>query len=124
MIAFCTHCWAEVDSDDRLCACCGADFHADSRSYEEKLTAALGHPLPQARVRVCWLLGEKYIVAAVPQLIELVKYDQDLFVQRAAILALGKLRDSRALPLLKSINQGQNRFLRIAASESLANIGL
>lgn len=35
MIAFCTRCWAEVDSEERQCSNCGADFGDDTRSYEE-----------------------------------------------------------------------------------------
>jgi DNA-directed RNA polymerase subunit RPC12/RpoP len=46
VIAFCARCWAEVDSEERQCSNCGADFGDDTRSYEEKLIAALGHPLP------------------------------------------------------------------------------
>jgi hypothetical protein len=71
MIAFCTHCWAEVDSESPQCFRCDADLLTDARSYEEKLIAALGHRLPAARVRICWLLGDKHILPAVPHLIEL-----------------------------------------------------
>ncbi len=101
MIALCTHCWTEVDSEERQCSNCRADFGNDTRSYEEKLIAALGHPLPAARVRVCWLIGENQIRCAVSQLIEIAEHDQDIFVQRAAIEALGSLRDGRALSTLK-----------------------
>jgi HEAT repeat protein len=119
MIAFCTHCWAEINAEDRHCPSCGSDLSVDSRSYEEKLIAALGHPLPEARVRICWLLGEKHIVPAVPRLIELAQRDQDLFVQRAAVEALGTIQDQRALAVLKSISESQNHFLRTPAIESL-----
>jgi uncharacterized membrane protein YvbJ len=66
VIAFCTHCWTEVDSEDLQCPKCGADFGNDARSYEQKLVAALRHPLPEARVRVCWLLGENRFIARYP----------------------------------------------------------
>jgi hypothetical protein len=119
MIAFCTHCWAEIDAKNRHCPNCGSDLSTESRSYEEKLIAALGHPLPEARVRICWLRGEKHIVPAVPHLIELAERDRDLFVQRAAVEALGTIRDQRALLVLKSISESQNHFLRTSAIESL-----
>lgn len=97
---------------------------ADSRSYEEKLIAALAHPLPEARARICWLLGDKHIDRAVPALIELAEHDPDLFVQRAAIESLGRLQDSSALPLLRSISRGDNHFLGIAAEKSIESIDL
>lgn len=97
MIAFCTHCWAEVDSESPQCFRCDADLFTDSRSYEEKLIAALGHPLPAARVRICWLLGDKHILPAVPHLMELAEHDEDLFVQRAAIEAISAHCAIRAL---------------------------
>ncbi len=61
MIAFCTHCWNEIDAAANPCPNCHADLGADSRSYEEKLVAALAHPLPAARVRICWLIAENNI---------------------------------------------------------------
>lgn len=122
MIAFCTQCWTEVDSKDKRCRHCGMDFSKDSRSYEEKLIAGLDHPLPEARSRMCWLLGDKKIVRAVPRLVEVAQHDEDLFVRRGAIEALGKLYDMRALPPLKQISEGENHFLRTAAKASIANI--
>ena len=101
MIVFCTHCWAEIDSADQRCRYCGVDLSADRRSYEEKLVAALQHPLPEARVRICWLLGENKILHAVSQLIELAEHDKDFFVQSAALEALGAMRYPSALPILR-----------------------
>ena len=124
MIVFCTHCWAEIDSADQRCRYCGVDLSADPRSYEEKLVAALQHPLPEARVRICWLLGANKIFHAVSQLIELAEHDKDFFVQRAALEALGAMCDPSALPMLRSISRGQNHFLRLTAQRSIENIEL
>jgi HEAT repeat protein len=122
MIAFCTRCWAEINAADKHCSGCGVDLSIDARSYEEKLIAALRHPLPEARVRICWLIGENQVTRAVPLLIELVESDQDLFVRRAAISALGTLRDARALPVLTAVSQAPNRFLGLPAAKSIERI--
>lgn len=120
MIAFCTHCWAEIDSRDVRCVHCGADLTNDPRPYEEKLAAALKHPLAETRARIYWLLGENQIVSAVPQLIATAEHDEDLFVQQAAVEALAGLRDNRALPLMHRLSQGDNHFLQSAAQKALA----
>lgn len=120
MIAFCTHCWAEIDSRDIRCVHCGVDLTNDPRPYEQKLAAALKHPLAEARARICWLLGENHIVSAVPQLIATAEHDEDLFVQQAAVEALVALRDNRALPLMRRLSQGDNHFLQSAARKALA----
>ena len=122
MIAFCTHCWAEIDDALDLCPHCGKDLASDSRTYAEKLVAALAHPLPEARVRICWLLGENRIRTAVPDLIKVAAHDPDLFVRKAALAGLGALHDPRAVPLLETIGRGRNRFLASAAQKSLRAI--
>jgi hypothetical protein len=119
MIAFCTHCWEEVDTTLDRCPHCGADLAADSRSYEEKLIGALEHPLPQARVRICWLIGDNRIVAAVPRLMHLAEHDPDLFVRRAAVEALGALQDPRSSSLLHTFSEGPDRLIAAAAKRSL-----
>lgn len=119
MIAFCTHCWKETDSHLDQCPACGASLSADTRSYGEKLIGALNHPLPEARLRICWLIGENRVQEAVPALMRMVEHDPDLFVQRAALEALGDLRDPRAIPLLAEMSGGSNRFLANAARKSL-----
>jgi len=119
MIAFCTHCWREVSTKDRVCAGCEADLTLDHRTYEEKLIGALAHPLPAARARICWLIGENHIRQAVPDLMTLTTNDPDLFVRKAALEGLGTLCDSRSASLLRTISRSGNRFLAAAAKKSL-----
>ena len=122
MIAFCTHCWEEIDDKLDFCPRCGKDLASDPRNYEQKLVAALRHPLPEARVRICWLIGENRIQPAAPDLIRIVEADPDLFVQRAALEALAVLRDPHAVPLLEAISRSGNRFLAAVARRSLETI--
>ena len=119
MIAFCTHCWREVSTQDRVCAGCEADLTLDDRTYEEKLIGALAHPLPAARARICWLIGENHIGQAVPDLMTLATSDPDLFVRKAALESLGVLRDQKSTSLLRTISRSENRFLAAAAKRSL-----
>ncbi len=119
MMAFCTHCWTEIDAALNVCSSCGEDLNSDPRTYEQKLVAALEHPLPEARVRICWLIGENKIQPAVPDLMQIAECDPDLFVRRAALEAMAVLRDPRAAPLLEAISRSDNRFLAAVARRSL-----
>jgi HEAT repeat protein len=122
MIAFCTHCFREIDAEDRQCHNCGADLRGDSRSYEEKLVAALAHPMPEARLRICWLLGINDVRSAVPNLMHVAERDPDLFVRKSAVEALVALRDPRSYSLLHDISEGDNYLLRSAAKKVLEDI--
>jgi HEAT repeat protein len=122
MIAFCTHCWAEIDDALDVCPRCQQKLNLDPRTYEQKLVAALEHPLAEARVRICWLIGENKIQLAVPDLMRIAEGDPDLFVRRAALEALAVLRDPRAAPLLEAMSKSSNRFLAAAAQRSLSAI--
>jgi HEAT repeat protein len=106
------------DRDD-LCPLCGADQTSDLRTYDKKLVDALRHPLPQARARICWLIGENKIQGAVPRLMEIADSDPDIYVQKAAVEALGTIGDPISDKLLRSISQSANRFLAISANKSL-----
>ncbi|HTV54912.1 MAG TPA: HEAT repeat domain-containing protein [Terriglobia bacterium] len=103
----------------KQCPSCGALLETDFRSYQQKLMAALSHPLASTRARICWLLGKNKVSAAVPELIRVAESDPDLFVQKAALEALGRLQDRRALPLLLRVQNGENRFLADAARKSV-----
>ena len=122
MIAYCTHCWREVKSETESCPGCGVDLTLDRRTYEEKLMGALAHPLPEARARICWLIGENHIRQGVPVLMRLATDDPDLFVRKAALESLGALRDSESAPFLRKVSKSENRFLSSVASKSLRAI--
>ena len=119
MIAYCTHCWREVTSESRVCPDCEAGLTLDRRTFEEKLMGAVAHPLPEARARICWLIGENHVRRAAPELMRLAIEDPDLFVRKAALEGLGALRDLRSLSLLRDLSGSENRFLAAAARKSL-----
>lgn len=123
MIAYCTHCWREVNSETKVCPGCAADLALDRRSYEEKLIGALAHPLPEARERICWLIGENQVRQAVGDLMRLATDDPDLFVRKAALESLGALKDPQSASLLRRVCTSENRFLASVAFKSLQAIG-
>jgi len=118
MLAFCTRCWSEISASDLVCPECGARVDDDPRSFEQKLVAALAHPLPETRARICWVLGQKKAGWAVPHLLHALA-DRDLFVRVAALRALGEIGDSSALAALERAAADENLMIRTVAKRAL-----
>jgi HEAT repeat protein len=121
MSAFCPTCWAQISAADQVCPACGADCTKDARSFQAKLISALSHPLPEARARICWILGQKQEPWAVPHLISMLK-DEDMFVRVAALRALGEIADPAAEAAVRQAAADQNVMLRIVAQGTLMQI--
>ena len=121
MLAFCTRCWSEMHTDDLVCPRCGARVDDDPRSYDQKLSAALSHPLPETRARICWLLGQKRAIWAVPDLLKMLR-DADLFVRIAALRALGEIGDPSAEPELQAACKDDKPLVRVVAQGALEQI--
>ncbi len=114
MRAFCTSCWAEVDAAQSICPVCGFDIRSDPRSYDDKISSALRHPLPETRARVCELAGRRRMRTAVPILIERTT-DPDTYVRVAALDALGEIGDLRALGPVERNCRDRSLLVREAA---------
>jgi DNA-directed RNA polymerase subunit RPC12/RpoP len=121
MLAFCTRCWSEISARDVVCPECGARVEDDPRSFEQKLVAALAHPLPETRARICWVLGRKKAGWAVPHLLHALA-DRDLFVRVAALRALGETGDESAVPALERAAADESKLIRIVARTALCQI--
>ena len=121
MLAFCTRCWSEMYAKDTLCPRCGARVDDDPRSFEEKLIAALEHPLPETRSRICWLLGQKRATWAIPHLVPML-HDSDLFVRVAALRALGDIGDLSVEPALEAAVRDERPLVRVVAEGALEQI--
>jgi HEAT repeat protein len=117
---FCPSCWSEVETET-ICPKCGQDLHEFSgRSYEEKLISALRHPEPTVPVRAATILGEIGSRAAVEPLIEIATSTKDLYLQEAAVEALGRIGDVRALACLEDFSREGAIRVRAAAKRALA----
>jgi HEAT repeat protein len=121
MLAFCTRCWTQISTRDVACPACGANIDDDPRSFEQKLIAALGHPMPETRSRICWVLGQKKATWAVPHLVRMLG-DGDLFVRVAALRALGEIGDPSAIPTLEGVVADESLLVRIVAQGALDQI--
>jgi HEAT repeats len=119
---FCPSCWHEVGAVG-LCPKCGADLRTFSgKSYEEKLILALSHPEPTVPVRAAAILAELGSLVSVESLINLASAATDPYIQEAAVEALGRMGDSRALTCLGRLSREGAVRVRAAAELAVRSI--
>jgi len=120
---FCPNCWHEVEEAGSVCPACGASPQTlDSRSFAEKLVAALRHPEPAAAVRAAQILGTLKPTDAAPALMNVLEESHDPYLLEAAAWALGEIGNAHAVPLLRSLFRSSYLVARIAAAEALGKL--
>ena len=91
--AFCPACWSLIELDAVACRACGSDITSLSkRGYEEKLVAALAHPMTHVRERAALLLGAMGGPNAFGHLMRQARITDDQYVAAAALRGLEALR--------------------------------
>ena len=95
----CAGCWTEVPRGTRSCPVCGASTEElSSRGYEEKLSAALVHPIGEVRERAATLLGRVGGPHARERLLDLAENSSDHYLAAAALKGLYVLSLRLGLP--------------------------
>lgn len=119
---YCPSCWNEVGTVTS-CPSCGADLRDFSgKSYEEKLILALRHPEPTVPIRAAMVLGELASQEAVNPLVDLAGGSPDPYIQEAAVEALGRIGDPRALACLNYLSHEGAVRVRAAAGCAVKSI--
>ncbi len=124
--AFCPSCWAVIWLADPVCPRCGAELASLSvRGYEEKLLAALDHPVTEVRERSALLLGAVAGPEAYEPLLSRARATRDPFLAAAALRGLAALlRRHPSLPRVdwRAFDSSDVPLLvRFAAEEILAS---
>lgn len=115
MTWFCPSCFAEVAAGADRCPACGTRLDLDERSYEEKLVAALSHPVRERRILAAELLGRLGSRRAVPRLVELAEDGEDPYLQAAAARALARIAPHH--PLVRRLASAGPVLARAALRE-------
>ena len=102
---FCPKCWSDFPEDVARCPNCGLDIPTlwRGKNYAEKLIAALNHPEPETSERAARVLGNLREELAVGNLIKLVGRTPNVYVARAAVVALAEIGTPRARKFLASV---------------------
>jgi HEAT repeat protein len=116
---FCPSCWSEIGAAS-VCPQCGADVHDfEGEDYAAKLIRALGHPEPTLPIRAATILGELRSRAAVEPLLKVAASTTDPYIQEAAVEALGRIGDPRALSCLDRLSREGAVRVRAAARQAI-----
>jgi HEAT repeat protein len=119
---FCPSCWNETEAES-ICPKCGADLRDFAgETYEQKLIRALRHPEPTVPVRAARILGEQASRAALGPLLDIAEVSSDPYIQEAAVEALGRIGDPRALSCLERLRREGAVRVRIAAERAARTI--
>jgi HEAT repeat protein len=104
--------------EENVCPHCRCRVDEDTRSYEERLHAAMHHSLPSTRVRICWILSRSRDRRAVSALLHMFE-DEDIYVQLAALKGLGTIGDQTVIPVLQKASLSPSLMIRLAAAKAL-----
>jgi len=123
---FCPRCWQEVEEGQEYCAACGGALDLGPEDLVAKYIAAMRHREPTRAALAIQVLSEMLQESrAIPPLIALLETANDAFVVRAAVEALGRFADPRAVAPLGRLllNPETPLIVRIAAAQALGDIG-
>jgi len=121
---FCPNCWSIVDKNQHACPHCGyilEDF--DDLTYEDKLLAALQHPVPERRIMAAHILGNLKSQRALPVFLRIILSGEDnYFFLRSVLLATAKIDHPDRMVILEKASQHSSTLVSKLAIELIAQI--
>ena len=121
MTFYCPQCWREVPADATECPSCGYDISAhEALSYEEKLIAALAHPIRENRLFAIQALGDPAYRGALPHLAKVLREAQDYYVLRETLVALSRIDSPESRALIVQATEHPSKLGRNFANQLVA----
>jgi predicted amidophosphoribosyltransferase len=118
LTCFCPECWKEIGPQNAECPHCGCNLSQhDYLSYEEKLLAALRHPIRENRMLAIQLLGDLRSQAALPVFRSMLETEQDFFVVREIARSLAKIGSAESEDIIRMLEDHKSRLVRKIAKE-------
>lgn len=116
---FCPNCWHEIEYGSQHCQECGYDISQDNQnSYEEKLIAALSHPVHESRLIAAQVLGELHSIKALKHFARILKRNRsDYFFSHAILEALQKIPHPDSQRIVEEARHNSIALIRQEAEE-------
>jgi hypothetical protein len=123
---YCPRCWRIVEDTAKVCPYCDIEISRleEASNYESRLISALAHTEPQTAVRAAHILGDLLSHQAVPDLLAIANGPRDVYLRMAAVEALGRIGDRRALPSLAWMADHGPQTLRPTVQQAMDRIRL
>jgi len=120
---YCPNCWTEVEEDTSKCPNCGYVIdHFELLSYEDKLLAALNHPLPERRIMAAHILGTIGSQRALKEFRNIIQVETNYFFLRAVLIATAKINHPDRLQILQMAKKHESKLVRTLAVELLKQL--
>lgn len=120
MTYFCPVCWKEIPAAATVCPSCGADLlRFSSLPFEDKLLAALNHPVPENRRIAIQVLGETRSARAVVALGAMLESEEDIYLLMDSLKALAAIKTPEALTLIEAAKRHRFGPVRHLATDLL-----
>lgn len=121
---YCPKCWEIVNKDQRVCPNCGYELddftHYD---YDDKLIAALHHPVSERKMMAAQVLGIRQCKRALPEFKKILASDEDnYFFLRAILLAVTSIKDPECEVILEQAKNHTSALVSRLAAELLGDI--
>jgi HEAT repeat protein len=100
---YCPNCWEMVAAEDEKCPKCGFFLkNFDETDYEEKLIAALHHPVSERRIMAAEVLGNRGSRRALPEFKKILSSgEMNYYILRSVLMAIMKIEDPEREKLLR-----------------------
>jgi HEAT repeat protein len=116
---FCPNCWYEIEYGTQRCQKCGYDISQDNEfSYEEKLIAALSHPVHESRLIAAQVLGELHSMKALKHFARILQRNRkDYYLSHAILEALQKIPHPESKRIMERARHNSIALIRQEAEE-------
>lgn len=120
---YCPQCWGVLQGDESHCPHCGYELGQFTQlPYEDKLLAALHHPVQERQIIAAQVLGELGSVRALPEFEKLLEREEDYYLLRAVLLAVARIDHPQRRALLRKAREHSSLLVRSLAQELLEQI--
>ncbi len=121
---YCPRCWKDFSNDYEICPYCGLNIKEfwSKKDKVEKLIIALNHPEGSTRLRAAWLLGKEKDPRALPHLIKACNREDDLYLIRECIKAIGLIGGNEAEKFLLKMRNHPATMIKNEAQKALKEI--
>lgn len=117
---YCPNCWTELEEDTPKCPKCGYVVNNfELLSFEDKLLAALNHPIPERRIMAAQILGNTGSLRALAKFRDIIQVETDYFFLRAVLIASAKIDHPDRLQILQLATKHESELVHNLAIELL-----
>jgi len=121
---YCPNCWMILRENEKTCSDCGYILKEfEKLTYEDKLLAALYHPLPERRMMAAQILGIRKCQRALPEFHKIIiGKETDYYFLRTVLLATAMINHPDRNVILQKATRHNSQLVANYAKMLLAQL--